>query len=160
MLWHDEMISHLRELLNDGLSFGAIAKVLNLRFGVSLTRNACIGKAHRNGLYNPTKPRQPARHRGPRERRIKLTPPRVLAPIDMMYTNRRTLLELTNDSCRWPIGDPRAPDFFFCGGHSDNQKGQPYCDYHTALAGHRPNRKAGDTALEQQFGIETKKAPE
>ena len=27
---------------------------------------------------------------------------------------RRTLLELTEQTCRWPIGDPGSADFFFC----------------------------------------------
>ena len=34
---------------------------------------------------------------------------------------RRTLLELTEETCRWPIGDPGRPDFFFCGGQTDHQ---------------------------------------
>ena len=29
---------------------------------------------------------------------------------------RCTLLELNDDKCHWPIGDPGQPDFFFCGG--------------------------------------------
>ena len=29
---------------------------------------------------------------------------------------RRTILELTEDTCRWPIGDPGSTEFFFCGG--------------------------------------------
>ena len=29
---------------------------------------------------------------------------------------RRTLLELNEETCRWPIGDPAPPEFFFCGG--------------------------------------------
>ena len=29
---------------------------------------------------------------------------------------RRTLLELTDATCRWPIGDPSTTEFFFCGG--------------------------------------------
>ena len=29
---------------------------------------------------------------------------------------RRTLLELNEDTCRWPIGDPASSEFFFCGG--------------------------------------------
>jgi len=29
---------------------------------------------------------------------------------------RRTLLELTEDTCHWPVGDPGSSEFFFCGG--------------------------------------------
>jgi GcrA cell cycle regulator len=45
---------------------------------------------------------------------------------------RRTLLELTADTCRWPIGDPASPDFFFCGGKP--LTGLPYCSYHSRVA--------------------------
>lgn len=43
-----------------------------------------------------------------------------------------TLLQLTNHSCRWPIGDPQKADFFFCGAYTEYQT---YCKHHTARAG-------------------------
>ena len=45
---------------------------------------------------------------------------------------RRTLLELNEETCRWPIGDPGHPDFFFCGGQTIT--GLPYCAYHSRVA--------------------------
>jgi GcrA cell cycle regulator len=45
---------------------------------------------------------------------------------------RRTLLELTELTCRWPVGDPGSGDFFFCGGQTVT--GLPYCAYHSRLA--------------------------
>ena len=45
---------------------------------------------------------------------------------------RRTLLELNEDTCRWPIGDPATPEFFFCGGKPLD--GLPYCSYHSRVA--------------------------
>jgi GcrA cell cycle regulator len=45
---------------------------------------------------------------------------------------RRTLLELTEATCHWPIGDPGQPDFFFCGGQTVS--GLPYCAYHSRVA--------------------------
>jgi len=45
---------------------------------------------------------------------------------------RRTLLELNEDTCRWPIGDPGSADFFFCGGQS--LTGLPYCAHHSRVA--------------------------
>ena len=49
------------------------------------------------------------------------------------------ILQLTNKTCRWPIGDPRAKDFTFCGsdieGQFDGAPGQtPYCSFHRSLA--------------------------
>ena len=45
---------------------------------------------------------------------------------------KRTILTLTETTCRWPIGDPAAEDFHFCGGASEI--GQPYCQYHSKIA--------------------------
>ena len=45
---------------------------------------------------------------------------------------RRTLLELTELTCRWPIGDPGSAEFFFCGGQAAT--GTPYCSYHSRVA--------------------------
>jgi GcrA cell cycle regulator len=42
------------------------------------------------------------------------------------------LLELKAHSCRWPVGDPCAPEFFFCGGPA--VEGLPYCGHHAYLA--------------------------
>ncbi len=51
-------------------------------------------------------------------------------------TQRKTLLELNPDSCRWPVGDPRDANFFFCGGGAI--AGRPYCAYHASVAYTRP----------------------
>jgi GcrA cell cycle regulator len=55
-------------------------------------------------------------------------------PIDNVIPlgQRRTLLELTEQTCRWPIGDPGHSDFFFCGGQTIT--GLPYCAYHSRVA--------------------------
>jgi GcrA cell cycle regulator len=51
---------------------------------------------------------------------------------DIPHTQRRSLLELTDDTCRWPVGDPSAPDFFFCG--AQPLLDRPYCAAHWARA--------------------------
>jgi len=45
---------------------------------------------------------------------------------------RKTLLELSEDTCHWPVGDPGSPEFFFCGGKS--LQGLPYCAHHSRVA--------------------------
>jgi GcrA cell cycle regulator len=55
---------------------------------------------------------------------------------------RRTLLELSEDTCRWPIGDPATPEFFFCGGKPLN--GLPYCNYHSRAAYQPANERRRD----------------
>lgn len=46
-----------------------------------------------------------------------------------------TLLELGDNSCRFPLGDPREQDFRFCG--ADMWAGEPdasYCEHHARLS--------------------------
>ncbi len=45
---------------------------------------------------------------------------------------RLGLMELTDKTCKWPVGDPASNDFWFCGLSSD--PGKPYCAAHAALA--------------------------
>jgi GcrA cell cycle regulator len=52
---------------------------------------------------------------------------------------RLTLLQLSEHTCKWPIGDPLTPDFYFCGQHSDD--GKPYCDFHSRRAYHQVDKK-------------------
>jgi GcrA cell cycle regulator len=55
-----------------------------------------------------------------------------LNDVDIPLPQRRSLLELTSGSCRWPVGDPSNSDFFFCGARSFGDK--PYCAAHCARA--------------------------
>ncbi|MXU66874.1 GcrA family cell cycle regulator [Oceanomicrobium pacificus] len=45
---------------------------------------------------------------------------------------RLTLMQLTERTCKWPIGDPATEDFWFCGHPA--QPGKPYCEAHVAVA--------------------------
>lgn len=45
---------------------------------------------------------------------------------------RLTLMELTERTCKWPVGDPATADFWFCG--LPVQPGKPYCDAHVQVA--------------------------
>ncbi len=58
----------------------------------------------------------------------------VAEPIEniMPIGQRCTLLELSDDKCRWPIGDPGSAEFFFCGGRPSGDA--PYCGYHARIA--------------------------
>ncbi len=42
------------------------------------------------------------------------------------------LTQLTERTCKWPIGDPLNDDFHFCGNESPDNS--PYCTYHQRLA--------------------------
>jgi len=52
----------------------------------------------------------------------------VVVPI----SRRLTLLQLTENTCKWPIGDPLGAGFHFCG--AKTCEGSPYCSYHSKIA--------------------------
>jgi len=43
-----------------------------------------------------------------------------------------SLLDLTEKTCKWPVGDPATDDFWFCG--LPSQAGKPYCEAHVGVA--------------------------
>ncbi len=43
-----------------------------------------------------------------------------------------SLMELTERTCKWPIGDPATEEFWFCG--LPVQQGKPYCEAHVGVA--------------------------
>ena len=45
---------------------------------------------------------------------------------------RLSLMELTEKTCKWPVGDPATPNFWFCG--LPVQQGKPYCEAHVGVA--------------------------
>lgn len=136
--WTPKRVELLKTLWNNGFSAAEIAT----QFG-DLTRNAVIGKVHRERLAG----RNPgAINRIPRKRKSRLpenapveivtaplqsreipTPIIVASELDV-----HPILTLTLRSCRWPIGDPKEPDFHFCG--CSSLPGRPYCAEHMAKA--------------------------
>jgi GcrA cell cycle regulator len=44
----------------------------------------------------------------------------------------KRLLDLEPNDCRWPIGEPRSPEFHFCG--ERQLDGRPYCAHHWSMA--------------------------
>ena len=59
----------------------------------------------------------------------------VVVPI----AKRLPLTELSENTCKWPYGDPLTDDFYFCG-HSTEEK-SPYCKYHGKLAFQQNDRR-------------------
>lgn len=57
-------------------------------------------------------------------------------PIAIPVSRRVQLLELTFNSCRWPLGDPRHADFAFCGADrvKPEDESNAYCAYHAVVA--------------------------
>ncbi|MAQ47110.1 MAG: GcrA cell cycle regulator [Confluentimicrobium sp.] len=60
--------------------------------------------------------------------------PEALASVREVEKKARRLglMELTERTCKWPIGDPATEDFWFCG--LSVQPGKPYCEAHVGVA--------------------------
>jgi GcrA cell cycle regulator len=157
--WTDDRVELLKKLWADGLSASQIAGELG-----GITRNAVIGKVHRLGLSGRAKAPSSS---APRQRKPRAPSQMFRAPRTMMRGNtalaqmpsydydpepepelieniipigqRCTLLQLDQEKCHWPIGDPGQPDFFFCGGKTN--AGTPYCGYHGRVAYQPPSAR-------------------
>ncbi|MGB7286060.1 MAG: GcrA family cell cycle regulator [Salaquimonas sp.] len=150
MSWTDERVDILRKLWTEGLSASQIAAELG-----GVTRNAVIGKVHRLGLSGRAKGSNQST--GGRRKTAQAKPagftktskgtagtakpngaaqaaPRAQPVVDIpkptpMMLN---LLQLTDSTCKFPIGDPQEEDFGFCG--AKPRDSDPYCEYHCRLA--------------------------
>ena len=110
MIWTDEQIELLKTMWGQGKPASEIAMML----GCDITRNAVIGKSHRLGLSGRPSP-------------IKKTKTKVL-----------NFISLTERMCKWPFGDPKKPDFHFCG--HPVEISVSYCAEHRALAYQAPKK--------------------
>jgi GcrA cell cycle regulator len=145
-LWKDDVVAMLTELWADKeLSAAHIANQLSHKFDVVITRNALLGKAHRLGLPSrreacPSKQRRVPSLRKPVSPRKRIVEPKLTADAivdaNIPFEQRKTVLELTSKTCRWPVGEPSEPGFFFCG--ADPVEGCVYCAAHKARAYQNP----------------------
>lgn len=60
--------------------------------------------------------------------------PEALAKVSEVEKKAKklSLMELTERTCKWPVGDPATDDFWFCG--LPVQAGKPYCEAHVGVA--------------------------
>lgn len=149
--WTDERVAQLKELFATAPEMSRSEMAAELGGGV--TRNAVIGKLLRLGLSGGSAPRltrvpafrAPRAPRPPRQLKARTRiaaqhhvmtvfdcEPEPVIESDIPIGQRCTLLELNAETCRWPVGDPAQPDFFFCGGKAP--EGSPYCDWHGRVA--------------------------
>jgi GcrA cell cycle regulator len=148
--WTAERIEQLRHCVGSGLTCSQIAAE------IGVTRNAVIGKIHRLGL-SPARPAgASARSCPPRARHPRSSPSSRLLrlidtqapgiadggaaePIPIDSAQRCSLLEIAPDKCHWPIGDPHAADFAFCGNAA--VAGFSYCAGHARMAYRLPAQR-------------------
>jgi len=146
--WTEERLERLKIHFAAGLTCRQIAD------DIGVSRNAVIGKLSRldltreknAGARRPT-PKGPARTRSPGS-----VPRLQYQMLATLYAEPEpaafdgpipsehccSLLELSEQRCRWPISTPGAVDFRFCG--NPPLEGVPYCAGHARLA-YRPGSR-------------------
>jgi GcrA cell cycle regulator len=141
--WTSERIELLRKLWGEGDTAAAIAARLG-----GISRSAVMGKVFRLRLHAGQRPAesQPRENEqanddqsykatAPIRRRRSAVRKRPSQPAPTGGGQHKTLLELTNHTCRWPHGRPGTSRFFFCGApEADLERGVPYCARHMRCA--------------------------
>jgi GcrA cell cycle regulator len=144
--WTAERIELLKSRFEAGLSCREIAD------DIGVSRNAVIGKLSRLNLTREKNgDARPARKDAAKRHRPRTAPRHQYQMLQTLYAGQRpaddepihnghrcSLLELSDERCRWPISTPGAEDFCFCGNTS--VEGLPYCAGHTRLA-YRPGSR-------------------
>lgn len=166
--WTDERVEILKKLWRDGLSASHIASQLG-----GVTRNAVIGKVCRLNLSGRAKPASASKarprsakigtphrpvsqpqlegnaalkihaHPVPRPLPVRVAIEDLVVPISLNVS----LLALNDQMCKWPIGDPGADGFHFCGHRNFNTR--PYCEYHTRIAYQPASDRRGERHSER-----------
>ena len=136
MSWTEEKVLKLKQLWSKGHTASQIAEELG-----DTTRNAVIGKAHRLNLearapskqsaQSSTSANRPARRgSAPTSRKAKFQS--ILLDKNFEPENPKSLEELTDQTCKWPIGHPNEEKFYFCGRKPEGEF--PYCKLHVLYA--------------------------
>jgi GcrA cell cycle regulator len=141
--WSNERIERLKLLWAGGASAQKIATQLGC-----VSRSAVLGKIFRlrldsaaaalgappadNVVADDSRVAQSLTRRRARGRRADASPQIDASPL---RTFGKSLLELTNECCRWPQGRLGTRGFFFCGAPgADLERGKPYCACHARRA--------------------------
>ena len=146
MSWTEEKVEKLKELWGKGNTASQIAEIIG-----GISRNAVIGKAHRLNLSAKIKPGSSSKNQklhklnskeneGQKRGKRGLLKSLVIEK-DFEPENPKTLEELDESSCKWPIGHPDEKNFYFCGRSS--LKYFSYCKLHLLYA-YQPKGKKED----------------
>ncbi len=161
MSWTPDRENKLKELWKKGHTASQIAGLLG-----DTTRNAVIGKAHRLNLEartvskksqakttekNSDSTTEVKTQKIGRKARFKA----LLLDKSFEKENPKVLEELTDRTCRWPIGHPYEKNFYFCG-RSPMEK-FPYCKLHVLYAFQPKNAKEEDQITEEDLPVYEKK---
>jgi len=144
MSWNEEREEKLKELWKKGHTASQIAEILG-----GTTRNAVIGKAHRLKLAARATSKKSKNVKKQsfdnnevknekfisRKARFKS----LLLDKNFEPESPKTLEQLEDKNCRWPIGHPNEKNFYFCG--RTPVEGFSYCKLHVLYAFQPKNQK-------------------
>ena len=155
MSWTREKEEKLRQYWKKGHSGSQIASML----GDGATRNSVLGKAFRLKLESRTpskksvdttntkknNPVETKTQKLGRKARFKA----LLLDKNFEQENPKKLEELTDKTCKWPVGHPHEENFYFCGRKSIEKF--PYCQLHLLYAFQPKNAKEEDQITEEDI---------
>lgn len=123
--WSKQKVDKLTKLWNKGIPSREIAEKIG-----NVSRNAVIGKANRLGLSKKS----------------------TKVNLEQRVTNSPNISVLVPNmsGCKWPIGHPGDPDFYFCG--KETVPGKPYCGEHCLIA---YRRKDNNNKMKKFFKLGT-----
>ena len=154
MSWTPEREEKLKELWKKGHSASQIASMLG-----DTTRNAVIGKAHRLnlearatskrstqkvGAENNSKTEAKTQKLG-RKAKFKA----LLLDSTFEKENPTKLEDLTDDHCRWPLGEKMKPASHFCGRKPLDKL--PYCQLHLLYGYQSKNEREEDVITDEDI---------
>ena len=155
MSWTPERENKLKELWKKGYTASQIAHML----GDGATRNSVLGKAFRLKLEaravskKSTSKTHTKRDSSPEIKTQKLGRKAkfraLLLDKNFEPENPKKLEELTDDTCRWPIGHPYEKEFYFCG--RKPMEKFTYCKLHVLYAFQPNNAKEEDVIGEEDI---------
>lgn len=129
--WSEAAIQTLIKMWMGGYSGTAIAEAL----GRGYSRSAVMGKVYRLPILRQ-EARVPRARAAPRTRAGPAAVVSSLPPLPANFQKPpedliRSALYAEDDGCKWPIGDPRQPDFHSCNAPRVDRN---YCAKHKAIA--------------------------
>lgn len=142
LVWGDEEIARLRSLHASGASTRSIAQQMGI------ARSTAFEKMKSIGLETN---REPGRVH-PHQWKTVEKPPHlpIVEAVEISSDDdavipkaqRKSLVELTDVCCHWPVGEVGEPGFFFCGAVA--VEGLPYCHTHSRRAYKPRERKPSE----------------